>query len=57
MDEQELIDAMIKKKLRESFSHFGIEGTEEVIIRSLNGKMKDKFLQIYRDILTGKATV
>jgi hypothetical protein len=57
MDELELIETMIKEKLRECFNRLGIEGTEELIIKSLNGKMKEKFLSVYRDILTGKTTV
>jgi len=51
MEDEKLVDAMIMEKLQESFNHFGIEGTEEIIKKDLHGIMQERFLRVYKVLL------
>lgn len=54
MEEKELIDEMIMEKLIQCFSVFGLEGTEDAIIKNLGGTLKERFLEIYHNLLWRK---
>lgn len=53
MDEQELVDTMLREHIYRAFNQLGIEGTEEALLKTYGTmpELQKRYLDIYCNII------